>query len=170
MPFLICQRIICLFQNIRKMKEKLRYCIEYVNPRFPLLDSGNLNIRHLRVAQEHFAEIAITLILSFGGKIISTYKGSVARGRVSDWAPSDLELEDRFSQDWLNEITATPKIKGWAARESDGYIYVWEDKPIRDNKIGGFIGPTLMELPKKVLPEIKWPMEPIEVELTISRK
>ena len=86
------------------MTEKLRYCIEYINPRFPLLDNGNLNIRHLRVEKEHFAEICLDLILSFGGKIISTYKGSVTRGRVADWEPF-LELEDKFSNEWLSEIT-----------------------------------------------------------------
>lgn len=101
------------------MKEKLRYCIEYINPRFPLLDSGNLNIRHLRVEQDHFAEIAIDLILSFGGKIISTYKGSVTRGRVADW-DAHLELDDKFSNEWLGKVlNEFPHVPGWRKNRED---------------------------------------------------
>lgn len=111
------------------MKEKLRYCIEYINPQFPLLDSGNLNIRHLRLEQEHFAEIAIDLILSFGGKIISTYKGSVTRGRVADW-DAHLELDDKFSGEWLESIIYNKQLSVELPEKYQTSDWTWEDKTI----------------------------------------
>lgn len=85
------------------MAERLRYCIEYINPQCPTLQNGAMNIRHWRVETEREADRAILLILSFGGKILSTYRGSVTQGRVSDWEVH-LELEDRFSQAWFNSV------------------------------------------------------------------
>ena len=87
-------------------EDKLRYCIEYINPRFPLLDNGDLNVRHLRVPDEHWAEMAITLILSFGGKIYALYRGNVKDGKLADWpAPMIVESGDWFTDEWLHELT-----------------------------------------------------------------
>jgi len=93
------------------MKEKLRYCIEYINPQCPTLQNGAMNIRHWRVETEKEADRAILLILSFGGKILSTYRGSVTQGRVSDW-DAHLELEDKFSQEWFDGITKYDELSG----------------------------------------------------------
>lgn len=86
--------------------DRLRYCIEYINPKFPFLDNGELNIRHLRVPDSHWAEMNLTLILSFGGKIVSLYRGNVIQGRVADWTPTPdiIEEEDWISEEWINEL------------------------------------------------------------------
>ena len=86
-------------------KDKLRYCIEYINPRFLLLDNGNLNVRHLRVPDEHWAEMAITIILSFGGKIYALYRGNVKDGKLAEWqTPMIVEPEDWFSEEWKEQL------------------------------------------------------------------
>ena len=86
-------------------EDKLRYCIEYINPRFPLSDNGGLNVRHLRVPDEHWAEMAITLILSFGGKIYALYRGNVKDGKLADWpTPMIVESEDWVTDEWLHEL------------------------------------------------------------------
>ena len=85
--------------------DKLRYCIEYINPRFLLLDNGELNIRYLRVPNEHWAEMAIDLILSFGGKIYALYRGNVKDGKLAEWpTPMVVGQEDWFSDEWLHEL------------------------------------------------------------------
>lgn len=68
----------------------------------------------------------------------------------------------------LTEQLDCPTIKGWVARESDGYIYLFAEKPTRNQKIGGWNGTTLLEFPKGILPQIRWEDEPIEVELIIK--
>ena len=65
--------------------------------------------------------------------------------------------------------TMEAKITGWVARESDGYIYMFAEKPKRNKMIGGWSGETLLEFPKDTFPEILWSSEPIEVELTIRK-
>ena len=85
--------------------KELRFCIEYINPCFPLLDNGELNVRHLRVPDEHWAEMAITLILSFGGKIYALYRGNVKDGKLADWpTPMIVDSEDWFTDEWLHEL------------------------------------------------------------------
>ena len=86
--------------------DRLRCCIEYVNPRFPFLDNEVLNIRHLRIPDPHWAEMILTLILSFGGKIIRLYRGNVVEGRLTDWEPTPdiIDDEDWISEDWIKEI------------------------------------------------------------------
>lgn len=96
-------------QENKHKRERLRYCIEYINPRFPLLSNNALNIRHVRIPDEESANIAVDLILSFGGKLISTYKGTLLRGRVSDWEPKYLDIDDKFSSEWLKEVTEGSK-------------------------------------------------------------
>ena len=90
---------------------------------------------------------------------------SLEKPRVIDEGKD--EIDEGFTRMMLKG--STTKIKGWVARESDGYIYVFAEKPKRNQKIGGWSGKTLLEFPKATLPEILWSSEPIEVELTISR-
>lgn len=92
--------------------DKLRYCIEYINPRFPLLDNGELNIRHLRVPDEHWAEMALTLMISFGAKVYALYRGNIVDGKLADWeAPMIVDEEDWFTEEWLNGLRDFNKIK-----------------------------------------------------------
>ena len=59
-------------------------------------------------------------------------------------------------------------IEGWIARERDGYLYVFDEEPKRDNKIGGFKGANVLELPKDMFPSQRWTNEPRKVKVTIE--
>ena len=83
----------------------LRYCIEYVNPNFPFLDNGKLNIRHFRVKAKETAESVLTLILSCGCKIVNLYRGTVTAGNLEDWeTPMIVEEDDWVTDEWLDSL------------------------------------------------------------------
>ena len=63
---------------------EIRYCIEYINPQHPLRSDGSLNIRYDRVLTLEQAEHDLTLILSFGAKILNLYMGNVVDGKTGD--------------------------------------------------------------------------------------
>ncbi len=83
-----------------------RYCIEYINPQYPLRDDGSLNIRYDRVLTLEQAEHDLTLILSFGGKILDLYMGNVVDGETGEWSPKPMIIDDDdwFSTKWLNAL------------------------------------------------------------------
>lgn len=91
--------------SLQQEQDRMRYCIEYVNPQYPLLDNGELNIRHLRVPDEHGAEMALTLMLSLGAKIYKLYRGNVKDGKLAEWpTPMIVDTDDWYSIDWLHNI------------------------------------------------------------------
>ena len=93
---------------------ELRYCIDYINPRFPLLDNGALNVRHDRVRTLEEAEHDLTLILSFGGKIHDLYMGNVVEGEVKEWLPRPLIVDDKedwFTPSWLKSLNVWIPVK-----------------------------------------------------------
>lgn len=83
-----------------------RYCIEYVNPRHPLRDNGSINVRYDRVLTLEQAEHDLTLILSFGAKILNLYMGNVVDGETGEWSPKPMIVDDDdwFTTDWLKSI------------------------------------------------------------------
>ena len=83
-----------------------RFCIEYVNPRHPLCDNGSINVRYDRVLTLEQAEHDLTLILSFGGKIIDLYMGNVVDGETGEWSPKPMIVDDDdwFTTDWLKSL------------------------------------------------------------------
>ena len=83
-----------------------RYCIEYVNPRHPLHDNGSINVRYDRVLTLEQAEHDLTLILSFGGKILDLYMGNVVDGETGEWSPKPMIVndDDWFTIDWLKSL------------------------------------------------------------------
>lgn len=91
--------------SLQQESDRLRYCIEYINPQHPLLDNGELNIRHLRVPDEHGAEMALTLMLSLGAKIYALYRGNVIDGKLGEWStPMIVDADDWYSASWLHDI------------------------------------------------------------------
>ena len=91
--------------SLQQEQDRMRYCIEYINPRYPLLDFEKLNIQHLRIPDEHGAEMALTLMLSFGAKIYALYRGNVKDGKLAEWpTPMIVDTEDWYSVDWLHNI------------------------------------------------------------------
>ena len=83
-----------------------RYCIEYVNPRHPLRDNGSINVRYDRVLTLEQAEHDLTLILSFGAKILNLYMGNVVDGKTGEWSPIPMivDKDDWFTTDWLKSL------------------------------------------------------------------
>ena len=60
------------------------------------------------------------------------------------------------------------KIRGWVARDADGYLNSGVNKPQRiENYWGGFL--ELIELNPYFFPDLKWEDEPIEVECLIRK-
>lgn len=84
-----------------------RYCIEYVNPLHPTRDDGSINVRYDRVLTLEQAKHDLTLILSFGAKILDLYIGNVVEGETGEWSPKPMivDNEDWFTTEWLNSIT-----------------------------------------------------------------
>ena len=94
-----------LISSLQQEQDRMRYCIEYINPQYPLLDNGELNIRHLRIPNEDGAEMALTLMLSLGAKIYALYRGNVREGKLGEWStPMIVEKDDWYSVDWLHDI------------------------------------------------------------------
>lgn len=83
-----------------------RYCIEYVNPRHPLRDNGSINVRYDRVLTSEQAEHDLTLILSFGAKILNLYMGNVVDGKTGEWNPIPMivDKDDWLTTDWLKSL------------------------------------------------------------------
>ena len=83
-----------------------RFCIEYVNPRHPLRDNGSINVRYDRVLTLEQAEHDLTLILSFGAKILNLYMGNAADGKTGEWNPIPMivDNDDWFTTDWLKSL------------------------------------------------------------------
>jgi hypothetical protein len=83
-----------------------RFCIEYVNPRHPLRDNGSINVRYDRVLTLEQAEHDLTLILSFGAKILNLYMGNVVDGKTGEWNPIPMivDKDDWFTTDWLKSL------------------------------------------------------------------
>ena len=83
-----------------------RYCIEYINPMHPFRDNGSINVRYDRVLTLEQAEHDLTLILSFGAKIINLYMGNVVDGKTGEWSPIPMivDIDDWYTTDWLKTI------------------------------------------------------------------
>ena len=100
-----------------------RFCIEYVNPRHPLRDNGSINVRYDRVLTLKQAEHDLTLILSFGAKILSLYMGNVTDGKTGEWNPIPMivDKDDWFTTDWLKSIK--DKIPSKRKLNEDGEVF-----------------------------------------------
>ena len=57
------------------------------------------------------------------------------------------------------------KYKLWVARDKNGFLFVYEDKPTRWDKRKEWIGRFFSSMKNSFFPELKWEDEPIEVEL-----
>ena len=57
------------------------------------------------------------------------------------------------------------KYKLWVARDKNGFLFVYEDKPERCKNQREWLGRFLCSMKNSYFPEIKWEDEPLEVEL-----
>ncbi len=71
---------------------------------------------------------------------------------------------------WIEKQKEPPKkVKGWVARDKDGNITLYEDKPFRDGEIWKGCSWKSSMIYDLFLPDLKWEDEPVEVELSITR-
>ncbi|MBP3511152.1 MAG: hypothetical protein J6K19_03825 [Prevotella sp.] len=76
------------------------------------------------------------------------------------------------------EKDADTVIQGWVARDMDGYISLFQERPTRDTcdkgdipyGFGGDNTGYYIELPTTSFPDLTWESEPLEVEIIIKRK
>ena len=57
------------------------------------------------------------------------------------------------------------KYKLWVARDKNGFLFVYEDKPTRCDNQREWLGRFLCSMKNSYFPELKWEDEPIEIEL-----
>lgn len=57
------------------------------------------------------------------------------------------------------------KYKLWVARDKNGFLFVYEDKPTRRDNQREWLGRFLTSMKNSYFPKLKWEDEPIEVEL-----
>ena len=57
------------------------------------------------------------------------------------------------------------KYKLWVARDKDGNLFAYNDKPTRCDNQREWLGRFLCSMKNSYFPELKWEDEPIEVEL-----
>jgi hypothetical protein len=62
------------------------------------------------------------------------------------------------------------KTIGWVARDKSGLLIIGTQKPIKENKLGIWVGfAEHMRINPQLFPQVKWKdKEPTEVELTIK--
>lgn len=65
-------------------------------------------------------------------------------------------------------------ISGWVARDEDGDLYTYIDKPKREDvpwdDATYWVGKTFIELDSTLFPDLTWESEPEPVEIIIKRK
>ena len=123
-----------------------RYCIEYVNPRHPLRDNGSINIRYDRVLTLEQAEDDLTLILSFGGKILNLYMGNVVERKTGEWNPIPMIVDDDdwFTTDWLKSLESRWK----PSEEQITWLYQAADDASKDSRMKQVLNELLSDLKK----------------------
>ncbi len=93
----------------------------------------------------------------------------------SDGLYSDPDM-NRFYQasdlDFNVEKSEEVTIDVWVARDEDGEIFFYRDKPIRDKSFwydffseGSYFG-----LPRDFFPDVTWESDPLEVTITLKPK
>lgn len=123
-----------------------RFCIEYVNPKHPLRDNGSINVRYDRVLTLEQAEHDLTLILSFGGKILNLYMGNVVDGKTGEWNPIPMIVDDDdwFTTDWLKSLESRWK----PSDEQITWLYRAADDASKDSRMKQVLNELLSDLKK----------------------
>ena len=57
------------------------------------------------------------------------------------------------------------KYKLWVARDKNGFLFVYEDKPTRRDNQREWLGRFLTSMKNSYFPNLTWEDQPIEVEL-----
>lgn len=103
--------------------------------------------------------IEVTERTSWNGEKIYTADGTFYRKHELD-----------FSVDETKEAEGEV-ISGWVARDNNGKLYIYSDKPERYNKgLRWVVGYAFLPLSSDSFPDLTWESDPLPVEIIIKRK
>ena len=94
---------------------------------------------------------------------------------INDCLNSTIDINQKSRDGYikaLQEFESLPKVHGWVARDRDGLLGFYSDKPQRFDDRSWWCDPgcyTALALPPESYPEITWDSNPIEVELIIRK-
>lgn len=80
------------------------------------------------------------------------------------------EAFDRAYTLGKQEKDADTVISGWVARDKNGELYIYSEKPKRTQWLRWAEGSAFLPLSHSLFPDLTWESEPEEVEITIKRK
>ena len=95
--------------------------------------------------------------------------------RLTNTTYGRLDVAQIYRKDMLDFDLPEPEeevtIEGWVARDDDGDIYAYRNKPTReDNFWLDDDAPSLISLPITSFPDLTWESDPLEVTITIKPK
>lgn len=98
-------------------------------------------------------------------------------GGFENWKSNGREIFNNTEVDdilaWLKkQKEQKPEVKftGWVARDMNGEIWIYGAYPEKDSIKQMWVGSNSMPLDQRSFPDLKWGDEPVEVEITITRK
>ena len=73
---------------------------------------------------------------------------------------------------FVNALAPTRDVHGWVAKDYDGNVHFFTDKPSRDTDFLMFLtlDDNRIVLPFNPFPELTWDNSPMEVEISIRKK
>lgn len=77
---------------------------------------------------------------------------------------------DRAYKLGKQERDAGTVIQGWVARDKDGRIFAYTNKPVRDYSLQEWESDFVSEINGKSFPDLTWDDEPIKVSISIKRE
>ena len=94
---------------------------------------------------------------------------------INDCLNSTIDINQKSRDGYIKallEVESLPKVHGWIARDKDGLLGFYSDKPEKLDKRAWWFVPgcySALALPPESYPEITWESEPFEVELIIRK-
>lgn len=101
---------------------ELRFCIDYIRPNHVYREDGTLNIRHFRTLSEEEANNVLTIILSCGCKLINLYRGNVQEGKLEEWSPLPMIVNEKEDFYVDGEFDSYYRVKGYLSIAFMNYL------------------------------------------------
>ena len=103
-------------------------------------------------------------------KALKVYPPEYEHEDFDEW-----DINEKYREPYIKallEVESLPKVHGWIARDKDGLLGFYSDKPQRFDDKAWWCDPgcyTALALHPDSYPEITWESEPLEVELIIRK-
>lgn len=101
---------------------ELRFCIDYIRPNHVYREDGTLNIRHFRTLDEKEAVNVITILKGCGCKFIDLYKGNVQEGKLEEWSPLPMIVNEKEDFYVDGEFDSYYRVKGYLSIAFMNYL------------------------------------------------